>query len=97
MNWMHFDWPGYDDISNHEDHEALQPLTKAPKDHELVTQTALDVPILLTESGEAPFSSVLEDPSPGNILEVITTHIVIDNHDASYTLPLKQNRGKPPN
>ena len=47
---------------------------------------------------EEPHSSVPEDPSPENTLEVSSpiTPINVSDNSVGYTLPFRHNRGKPP-
>ena len=82
MNWVHFDWPGCNDIStqNHGEYNQGPPKTER--------ETTPN--ILAGDEREVPPYLVPRDLSPVNILEVSspTTHTILDYHDVGYTLPL---------
>ena len=79
MNWVRFDWPGYNDIITQNDGEYNQGFLENKK------ETAPN--ILVEDEREVLPSSVSKDPSLENILEVSspTSHTILDNHDAIYT------------
>ena len=91
MNWVRFDWPGYNDINTQNHGEYNQGFFETEK------ETTPN--ILAKNEREVLPSLVPRDPSPENILEVSspTSYTILDNHDASYTLPLRHNHGRPPN
>ena len=91
MNWVRFDWPRYNDINTQNHGEYNQGF--------LETEKETTPNILAEDEREVLPSLVPRDPSPENILEVSspTSHTILDNHDAGYIIPLRNNRGTPPN
>jgi hypothetical protein len=97
QNWLPFDWLNVNDteihnIEAHNNTDSESPeeeISPAPKEEQE------------EETENSPHSTVPEDPSPENILEVNSPTISSHSNDTDvhvgYTLPFRHNRGKPPN
>jgi hypothetical protein len=97
-NWMHFDWPNNDTVTGEEPQSGLVDPTRPDEPTEHNASLEHDTP---SEIEPSPLpSTVLAVPSAENIPEVsnLDTHSDISNLNTpdGYTLPFRENRGKPP-
>jgi len=104
QNWVHFDWSTVPDTGTSEapQSEIGEPIgsdehTEQPTEQHASSEH--DTP-LEVETSPPPHSTVPVVPSPENIAKVSNLDTQSDisnlNTHAGYTLPFRENRGKPP-